>query len=83
MKAAAGSGEMEVRIAGSRSCSRLYRQKFEERCLARAEKRRKADSNFIAGCEGAFNAQRKPAEPVAEMVSRLSRAGSSKLSRLS
>ncbi|GKV53553.1 hypothetical protein SLEP1_g60073 [Rubroshorea leprosula] len=49
---------MEVQSADFGSCSRLYRQKFEDHCLARAEKRRKAGSNFIAGCESAFNAQR-------------------------
>ncbi|GKU99723.1 hypothetical protein SLEP1_g12527 [Rubroshorea leprosula] len=50
LKAAAGSGEMEVQRANSGSCSQLYRQKFEDRCLVRAEKRRKAGSNFVAGC---------------------------------
>ncbi|GKV14778.1 hypothetical protein SLEP1_g25598 [Rubroshorea leprosula] len=40
---------MEVQRAGSRSCSRLYGQKFEDRCLARAEKRRKAGSGFATG----------------------------------
>ncbi|GLT85290.1 hypothetical protein SLE2022_034830 [Rubroshorea leprosula] len=101
--------------AGSGSCSRLYRQKFEDRSLARAEKRRKAGFGFEAGCEGAFNAQRsshlkisnvfkvgvaKPAQSFAagsrgkqnglqaqiagsESVSRLYRAGSRMLSRLS
>ncbi|GKV48794.1 hypothetical protein SLEP1_g55586 [Rubroshorea leprosula] len=101
--------------AGSGSCSRLYRQKFEDRCLARAEKRRKAGSDFVAGCEDAFNTQRsshlkiinvfkvgvaKPAQSCAAgsrgkqnvlqtriagsgNVSRLFRAGSNMLSRLS
>ncbi|GKV41194.1 hypothetical protein SLEP1_g48760 [Rubroshorea leprosula] len=49
---------MEVQRAGSGSCSRLYRQKFEDRCLAHTEKRHKADFNFAASYEGAFNAQR-------------------------
>ncbi|GKV36119.1 hypothetical protein SLEP1_g44287 [Rubroshorea leprosula] len=40
-----------MQIAGSGSCSRLYRQKFEDHCLECTEKRRKAGSNFIAGCE--------------------------------
>ncbi|GKV18295.1 hypothetical protein SLEP1_g28697 [Rubroshorea leprosula] len=54
---------MEVQRASSGSCSRLYGQKFEDSCLARAEKRRKAGSNFVAGCEGAFNAQRAFNDP--------------------
>ncbi|GKV11304.1 hypothetical protein SLEP1_g22569 [Rubroshorea leprosula] len=40
---------MEVQRASSRSCSRLYRQKFEDRSLAHTEKRRKAGSGFEAG----------------------------------
>ncbi|GKV16187.1 hypothetical protein SLEP1_g26868 [Rubroshorea leprosula] len=50
LKAAASSDEMEVQRAGSRSCSWLYGQKFEDHSLARAEKRCKAGSNFAAGC---------------------------------
>ncbi|GKV45069.1 hypothetical protein SLEP1_g52192 [Rubroshorea leprosula] len=42
-------GRDGVMRANSGSCSRLYRQKFEDRSLARAEKRRKAGSGFEAG----------------------------------
>ncbi|GKV02794.1 hypothetical protein SLEP1_g15184 [Rubroshorea leprosula] len=54
---------MEVQRAGFGSCSQLFGQKFEHRCLVRVEKRRKAGSGFATGCEGAFNAQRAFNDP--------------------
>ncbi|GKV42178.1 hypothetical protein SLEP1_g49615 [Rubroshorea leprosula] len=70
---------MEVQRAGSESCSWLYRQKFEDRCLARAEKRRKAGSNFIAGCKAGSREKQDVQESCktgSGSLSRLYRAGS-------
>ncbi|GKV21676.1 hypothetical protein SLEP1_g31632 [Rubroshorea leprosula] len=106
---------MECRKPALEAAAGSTGKKFEDRCLARAEKRRKAGSGFVAGCEDAFNAQRsshlkiinvfkvriaKPAQSFAAgsrekqnglqtriagsgNVSRLCRAGSNMLSRLS